>query len=514
MNNNKKKRKKIFISTPIFYPNEKLHLGHAYTMVIADIIARYKRSKNYQVFFQTGSDEHGEKIEKKALSLNISPKKLVDDNVILFKELLKKMNISNDIFYRTSSSLHIKKVKKIFKELLKNNDIYLDDYKGNYCITCEDYIINNDITNKKCIFCDSTTKEIKEKAYFLSIKKNYHFLIKYYKKKNFILPNNIKKELENKFLKKNIRDLCITRKGLKWGISVPNNNEMTIYVWFDALLNYLNSKEGEKFFFPNYNEKNSEIIHIIGKDISRFHCIYWPIILKMLKGKIPNNFICHGWIMNKESKMSKSKGNCIDPLDLIKSFSEDVLRAYFVKKIIFLNDGFLEKKMLEDFYRDFFVNKLSNLVSRVCKMITIYNNGNIPIFNLIEMKKNEKLEKFYQECFLLLNNFQNNMKEYNLTKAFLNIEDLIKKSNVLIQDFLPWELKKNKEEKTLNLLLNCLANGIKIIAFLLNSFTPNTSYLILKIFKKKYDDLNWKNIFFFNELNNIKIPIFKKHLYE
>jgi len=264
----------FYITTPIFYPNDRLHLGHAYNMVLNDIIACYKKSQGYQVCFQTGSDEHGEKIEKKANSLGISPQELVDKNVLLFKRLWKELGISEHIFYRTTSAIHEEKVQKIFTELLKKGDIYLDEYQGKYCVSCEDYVSDSKISdNNLCPTpnCQSELRKVNESAYFLRVSKYYSALTKHYSQNpDFLLPFNIKKELFENFLKNDVRDLCITRSDITWGISVPNNEKMVIYVWFEALLNYLNSKEGEKSFI----RPNTEIVHLIGKEITRFHAIY------------------------------------------------------------------------------------------------------------------------------------------------------------------------------------------------------------------------------------------------
>ena len=247
------------ITTPIFYPNDRLHLGHAYAMVLADIIACYKKGQGYQVYFQTGSDEHGEKIEKKANSLGISPQELVDKNVLLFKKLWKELGISEHIFYRTTSAIHKEKVQKIFTELLKKGDVYLGEYQGKYCVSCEDYVGDSKISdNNLCPTpnCQSELRKVNESAYFLRVSKYYSALTKHYSQNpDFLLPFNIKKELFENFLKNDVRDLCITRSDITWGISVPNNEKMVIYVWFEALLNYLNSEPGEKFFLSELSSE-------------------------------------------------------------------------------------------------------------------------------------------------------------------------------------------------------------------------------------------------------------------
>jgi len=503
--------KNFYITTPIFYPNDKLHLGHAYTMIVADVIARYKRSQGYKIYFQTGSDDHGEKIAKKAKSLGITPQELVDKNVLLFQKLWKILGISNHIFYRTSSLIHKEKTQKIFTKLIKKGDIYLGNYKGNYCITCEDYIKESKVNDNSCPFCRSELRIIEESAYFLRVSKYYPQLIDYYEKNPyFLLPFNIRKELSENFLKNDIRDLCITRRDIKWGIQVPNNQELVIYVWFEALCNYLTSEIGERKFFSTKND--CEIIQIVGKDIARFHGIYWPIILMLLKANLPSKILSHGWILSEGGKMSKSKGNIIDPLELLKNYPKDLFRAYSIGKINFLQDGILEEELLRNFYQDFFVNNLSNLVSRVNKMLHLYNNGIIPEIN--EDFNNEKIKKYYDESSLTIKFFQEKMDKYELTNAFSQIQFLLIKSNKLIQESSPWELAKKGDDLLLNLTLNHLCNRIKIIAFLLNCIIPDTSKKILETFNIKLEELNWDNLLDFSVLNRIKVKLLEKHLYE
>ncbi|KLL01638.1 MAG: methionyl-tRNA synthetase [Mycoplasmataceae bacterium RC_NB112A] len=669
--------KYFYITTPVFYPNDRLHLGHAYCVVIADTIARYKKSQGYEVYFQTGSDEYGEKIEKKATSLNLTPQQLVDKNVLLFQQLWKELGISEHIFYRTSSPKHKEKVQKIFTKLLEQGDIYLGEYQGKYCVSCEDYVSENKAINNLCPTpnCHSELREIKEPAYFLKVNKYYSQLVNYYQKNpEFLWPSKVKKELFSNFLKPDIPDLCITRSDIEWGIPVPNQEKkescMVIYVWFEALLNYLNSEGGEKFFISVFVEKerkkkefkevscvaiqnendeylliynkkhgkwqfpggklepgetplqaakrevfeetnlvvedlekigeknfhvggiwwklyfyqtnqyfgklsvkeletiqeakffgikeiekinlqlndkvteylleklkSGEIIHVIGKEIVRFHALYWPIILFLLNKRLPTKILVHGWLVDHQGKKaSKSKGNVSDPLELLKKYPADLLRAYFIGRINFLQDGVCDEDLLKEFYQDFLVNNLSNLVSRTCRMLHLYNQGIVPKMpeNLSELKinnslsENEKLKNYYQQCSLTVSEFQKKMDCYELTEAFLQIRVLLEASNKLISDSKPWELFKNGEIALLNFTLNYLANGIKISAFLLNPIIPKTSRKILAkfnleiefskypfTFSKKFSchQVRWDNLFDFKSLNNLKIDLSEKHLF-
>ncbi|RHZ36359.1 methionine--tRNA ligase [endosymbiont GvMRE of Glomus versiforme] len=500
-------QKSFYLTTPIFYPNDKLHLGHAYNATIADIIARYKKSKNYKVYFQTGSDDHGEKIEKKALSLGISPQELVDKNVELFKKLWQKLGIEYDFFYRTSSLFHKEKVQKIFQQLLKQSTIYLGKYQGNYCIACEDYV-----KEKVCPNCHSETKILEEPAYFLKVSQYYQQLLDYYQKNpDFLIPAAARKELFANFLQKDkIQDLCITRSDIKLGIYVPDKPKIIIYVWFEALCNYLNSEKGEKMFA----NENSEIIHLIGKDIVRFHALYWPVILFALGKRLPDKIIAHGLLMDpKGEKASKSKGNVVDPLELLEKYPQDLLRTYFIAKINFLQDGIFSKKLLKEFYQDFFIHNLGNLCQRIGKGKIIewwYKNGVVPNFSETE---NIYLRNYYQTCLTVIKNYQQKMDNYQLTGAFQEIENLLNASNKLIQDLAPWNLFANKEIELLNLTLNYLRNGIRIIAFFLTPIAPNISQIIFEYLNLEYSDCNWENIKDFQLIAGKKIKPLKEPLF-
>ncbi|CAJ0747237.1 3476_t:CDS:2 [Entrophospora sp. SA101] len=397
-------KRAFYLTTPIFYPNDKLHLGHAYCLTIADIIVRYKKIQGYQVHLQTGSDDHGEKIEKKALSLGISPQELVDKNVFLFQQLWKELGISEHIFYRTSSPFHKEKVQKTFTKLLEKGDIYLGEYQGKYCVACEDYVSESKIiSNNLCpnSDCQTELRKINEPAYFLKVSKYYSRLKEHYRQNpGFLLPGKAKKELFSNFLNENVPDLCITQKGE----SAEEAAKREVFEETSLVIEDL-EKIGEENFYAN--------------NICR---------------RLPSKILAHGWLTTSQGKMSKSKGNVVDPLELLKKYSKDPLRAYFVAKISFLKDGSFSEDLLKEFYQDFFIHNLGNLCQRVGKMIELYNDSVIPAF---AETKNTHLKNYYQNCLTIIKNYQQKMDNYQLTNAFQEVEKLLNVSNKLIQEVEP-----------------------------------------------------------------------------
>lgn len=478
----------IFITTPIFYPNGKPHLGHAYTMVIADVIYRFKKSLGEEeVNLQTGCDEHGKKIIDEAKKMSLEPKKMIEDNIYCFKDLFEKLGVFDFFFYRTSSEEHKKKVQNAFKLMVERGDIYFDKYVGYYCLPCEENLNSADV----CLNCKRKATKIEEPAYFLKVTKYFDWLKRYYdSNKKIIVPAGIKESLKKFF--DDPKDLCISRNQPELGIDVPYDSKMSIYVWFDALLNYAFSFCGEKSF----KNKNTKIIQIIGKDISRFHCIYWPIMLKILSLRLPDTILVHGWIMNKDKKMSKSVGNVIDPtLFCDDRLSLDVLRLYFISEISFLKDGLINELSFKEFNNRFVVNDLGNLVMRFLGMVTKYNDGLIPRFFL---SKNCVLLKYLIFCKKVVRSFKKKMNCYQLTKAFKDVEELIKRTNEMINEFCPWRMILIDKEECF-LFLNYIANGIKIIGFLLSFFSPRVSQIILNLFSDNVH-ISWNGCLDFKEI--------------
>ena len=495
--------KRLFITTPIFYLNNKPHLGHAYTMIIVDIIARYKKSRGYIVSIQTGSDEHGEKMIKTAEKEELKPLELIEKNLFFFQKLLKKINFSQHFFYRTTSKQHQTQTKEIFKKLLEQEDIYLGKYQGKYCTICEEYVTKGDL--QYCLVCKNTLGILEETAYFFQVTKYYSWLKTYYQKfTNFIIPEKLKKSLINNFLSIETKDLCLTRSNLTWGIYLDNNPELTIYVWFDALLNYLNSSEGQRSF----KDRKVEIIQIIGKDIARFHCIYWPIILYRLNFRLPDKIIAHGWILNQGIKMSKSKKNVIDPLFIIERYPSDLLRAYLISKITFLEDGSFSEEEMKNFYQTFFINDLGNLVARIGRMVWLYNDGITPCADSCNYQNNILLENY--SCLLKkkVSQFFKLMDNQQLTEAFNLIELLVTSSNKLVNDIAPWKTIILDKALVFSFLRQIIG-GIRLITLFLDSFTPEFSSRISDFFSfSKKITIDWENCLKLDSVEGLSISKF------
>ncbi len=465
--------KKFYVTTPIFYPSGKPHLGHAFSALYASLLAEYKRLLGYDVYFATGTDEHGQKIEETAKSKNITPQELVDNNSDVFKKLWNKMGIRYDYFIRTTNSCHKKAVQETFDFLLKKGFIYLGNWRGLYCISCEEnYTENSAIKKDSEFFCEHGHKLVSknEESYFLKIKSFNEWIINMLSNnKDFIYPHNRSKELINNFLSDGkLEDLSITRTTFEWGIKTLVNSKHVIYVWLDALLNYITllgyKSDDDSNFKKYWISDDCEKVHLIGKEITRFHCIYWPIILKMLDLPLPNKIISHGWIITNTGKMSKSLGNVIDPTDIIDNYGKDAFRYFLAKEISIKDDSvYSDDKFITTFNTDL-ANNYGNLINRTIGMLKKYNNNIVPKYNgpityndfLIVKTQNEFLSKAKE----LIND--------------LNIKDLIdlicdfeNKINNYIEQSKPWDFLKNNMKQNLDSFLSILVNLIRTtIAFL------------------------------------------------
>ena len=466
----------FYISTPIYYPSDKLHIGHAYCTTIADSMARYKRLTDVDVLFVTGSDEHGQKIQRKAAEQNITPKEYVDKIVARFQALWEKLNISNDEFIRTTEKRHYNVVQEIFKKIYDKGDIYKSTYEGLYCTPCETFWIERQLVDGKCPDCGRPVETVQEESYFFRMSKYQDRLLQFIEDNpDFIQPVSRKNEMIN-FIKGGLEDLCISRTTFDWGIPVPIDNKHVIYVWFDALSNYLTAagylSDTEKFnkFWP-------ADIHLVGKEIVRFHTIIWPIILMALELELPKKVYGHGWLVVDGDKMSKSKGNVIDPVALIDEFGADSIRYFLLREINLGLDGNFSREALIQRINADLANDLGNLLHRTLSMVNKFNGGLV--------KNTKVLEDVDTELIALAQNtvkqYQDSMDKMEISVAIRTVWNLISRSNKYIDLTGPWALAKDesKQERLQTVMYN-LIESLRIISVLIAPFMPNTAPKIWK----------------------------------
>ena len=431
--------KVFYITTPIYYVNDVPHIGHAYTTVACDAMARFKRMMGFDVKFLTGTDEHGQKIQAKALEKNITPQQLVDEIHLNFKKLWQTLNISNDDFIRTTEPRHIKAVQNIFKKLLDQGDIYKGTYSGYYCVPCETYVPESSMKeNKTCPECGRPLILMQEESYFFKCSKYVQDLINYYEKNLKAVMPKIRYNEIMSFLKSGVRDQSVSRTSLKWGIPVPGDENHVIYVWFDALINYIaalgypDNLEEFKKFWPH-------VRHIVGKDIIRFHCVTWPLMLLALGFNLPVEVVAHGWWTSEGEKMSKTLGNVVDPFEMVNNYGLDPFRYFLLREIPFGNDGNFSELALVNKINSDLANDLGNLLNRTLQMINNYKNGIVPECNNPKSDLSELAE-------LTIKNADEAMNNYNFDEALKFIWEFIRRANKFIDEHSPWKLAKDPEQ--------------------------------------------------------------------
>ncbi len=470
-------KKSFYITTPIYYPSAKLHIGHAYCTTIADSIARFKRLAGYDVFFLTGSDEHGQKIQRKAEEEGIQPIEYVDRIVAGFQNLWKRLNISNDDFIRTTQERHQKVVQEIFRRIYAKGDIYKGAYKGLYCTPCESYWLERQLDeNGCCPDCHRPVEEVSEEAYFFKISKYADRLLQYIDEHPaFIQPVSRRNEMIN-FIKQGLEDLCISRTSFDWGIPVPMDKKHVIYVWFDALTNYLtpigyldNPAMFQKFWPAD--------LHLVGKEIVRFHTIIWPIILMALDLPLPKKVYGHGWLIVEGDKMSKSKGNVIDPIGLIDEFGADAIRYFLLREINLGQDGNFSREALIGRINSDLANDLGNLLHRTLNMIGKFQNGIVEKAvgtNAIDQSLIADAEKAVAD-------FETGMDNMEISATIRNVWAFIGRANKYIDESAPWVLARDaaKKQELANVMYN-LVESLRIISVLIAPFMPETAEKIWK----------------------------------
>lgn len=477
-----------YITTPIYYPSDNFHIGHCYTTVIADALARYKRLKGYDVFFLTGSDEHGQKIEERAKKKGCTPKEFVDPIIDNAKDLWKSLDISYNKFIRTTDPEHVECVQKVFKQLYDQGDIYKGTYEGWYCTPCESFWTESQLKDGKCPDCGREVKLTKENAYFLKLSKYQKQLEEYLEgHKDLMQPVTRYNEMYNNFLKPGLKDLCVSRSSVKWGIPVTFDPEQTVYVWVDALTNYISAlgyKTDDESLFEKYWPAD---LHLVGKEIFRFHTIIWPIMLIALGLPLPKKVYGHGWLTMGGDKISKSKGNFKDPRLFIEDYGVDTIRYFLLSEVPFGSDGNFSELLMVERRNSDLCNVLGNLVNRTISMANKYFGGKVSkISNITELDN---------EVINYLNSMDTDVDEklesLNAPAALADIFSRLNRLNKYIDETEPWKLAKLEDKSRLNDVLYVILDGIRLCAIELEAFIPATS-------KKIYEQINVNDASFEN----------------
>ena len=494
-------KEKFYISTAIAYTSGKPHIGNTYEIVLADAIARYKRLKGYDVYFQTGTDEHGQKIEEKAAEKGITPKEFVDEVSNEIKRIWDLMDTSYDKFVRTTDPNHEKVVQHIFKKMYEKGDIYKGEYKGLYCTPCESFWTESQLLDGKCPDCGREVREASEEAYFFRLSKYQKRLEKYIEDNpDFIQPVSRRNEMLNNFIRPGLQDLCVSRTSFSWGIPVDFDPKHVVYVWLDALTNYITNigydVSNQSEMFQKYWPAD---LHLIGKDIIRFHSIYWPCFLWSLDLPLPKKIFGHPWLLMNNDKMSKSKGNVIYADDLVEKFGVDAVRYYLIHEIPYSNDGNITYDLLIDKINSDLANVLGNLVQRTISMGNKYFDGNISnkkVYEEIDYSFISSINELEEQVDIKMNNLQ-------LSDAVTLVFNVLRSSNKYIDETMPWVLSKDLNQKDrLETVLFNLLESIRVCSLLLSPIIPSTSKKIAEQLNNFSKELNYLD----NNNYNLGIP--------